>query len=74
MTFGGGCALIVAGGLGLMLLLLPVRTLLELDRQGRGAGYQLFRRAPDEATGRRRAGFFYRILGALLLIIAWALW
>lgn len=74
MDFGGGCAAIVAGGLGLMLLLLPVRNLLELDRRGQGAGYQLLRRAPDEATGRRRAGLLYRILGAVLLLIAWAFW
>ena len=45
---------------GLAVAFTPPRKLLKHDRL---TGYRIYRSAPDEQTGVRRAGLFYRLFG-----------
>ena len=55
--------------IGLLIALLPAEWILKLDRR---TGHWLYRQAPDEATGLRRADMFYKGFGMLFVIIGTA--
>jgi hypothetical protein len=54
-------------GFGLFVLLAPINILSRLDRR---TGKNILTSEPDAKTGARKAGIFYRIFGAIFVIIA----
>lgn len=50
---------------GVVKMVLPTRLLLAFDRR---TGYWLYKSAPDEATGLRRAKWFYRLFGLAFVL------
>jgi len=60
---------VVFAVLGLLIAFVPARWLIQIDRK---TGYWIYRRAPDEATGLRRAAVFYKIFGMLFILVGLA--
>ena len=56
--------------IGALIALIPAKILLRFDRQ---SGYRLYKSAPNEEIGLKRAKLFYRIFGAILAIAPWIL-
>ena len=55
----------ISGG---VMLLVPTQMLLRFDRK---VGYRLYVNAPDEATGLRRARWYYRVVGFAFAVGPW---
>jgi hypothetical protein len=53
---------------GVLVVLVPAETILRFDRR---TGYWLYKNAPDEETGIKRAKWFYRIFGTFFAVFPW---
>jgi hypothetical protein len=52
--------------IGLIIVLIPTRLMLKLDRR---TGYALYKSSPNEKTGLRRAALFYKLFGLAFVAI-----
>ena len=54
--------------IGVLIAAIPANILLRFDRQ---SGYKIYKTAPNEEIGLKRAKWFYRIFGAFLAVAPW---
>lgn len=52
--------------IGLAVMLVPARIFVKMDR---GTGYHIYKSAPNEASGLRRASIFYKLFGLVFVAI-----
>lgn len=48
-------------------MLVPTRILIKYDRK---TGYHIYKSAPNEASGLRRAAIFYKLFGLVFVVIS----